>query len=73
MSLISADQTFALSAVIMMIVAAPMWAETRLWGQTPGGPLLLTTIRKRGRGRLSQVNLPRPLLVTAILTQEKQG
>jgi uncharacterized membrane protein len=39
--LIVADQTFALSAVIMAIVAFGMWAERRRWGQRLGGPLLL--------------------------------
>jgi uncharacterized membrane protein len=41
MPLISADQTFALSAVIMVIVAFGLWAETKKWGQNLGGPLLL--------------------------------
>ena len=44
MPLISADQTFALSAVIMLIVAFGLWAETRPWGQKLGGPLLLLAI-----------------------------
>jgi uncharacterized membrane protein len=39
--LIDADQTFALSAVIMAIVAFGMWAERRRWGQQLGGPLVL--------------------------------
>lgn len=41
MHLIEADQTFALSAVIMAIVAFGMWAERRRWGQQLGGPLVL--------------------------------
>jgi len=44
MPLISADQTFALSAVIMMVVAFGMWAETRSWGQKLGGPLVLLAV-----------------------------
>ncbi|MDH4049203.1 MAG: DUF819 family protein [Gammaproteobacteria bacterium] len=44
MPLIDADQTFALSAVIMVIVAFGLWAETRPWGQQLGGPLLLLAI-----------------------------
>lgn len=44
MPLISADQTFALSAVIMLIVAFGLWAESRPWGQKLGGPLLLLAI-----------------------------
>ena len=39
--MIDADQTFALSAVIMAIVAFGMWAERRRWGQQVGGPLVL--------------------------------
>jgi uncharacterized membrane protein len=42
--LIEADQTFALAAIIMVIVAAGMWAETRRWGQHLGGPLVLLAI-----------------------------
>lgn len=41
MSLIAADQVFALSAVIMAVVAFGLWAENRSWGQALGGPLLL--------------------------------
>jgi uncharacterized membrane protein len=44
MPLIHADQTFALSAVIMVIVAFGFWAESRSWGQKLGGPLLLLAI-----------------------------
>jgi uncharacterized membrane protein len=44
MPLINADQTFALTAVIMLIVSFGFWAETRSWGQTLGGPLLLIAI-----------------------------
>lgn len=44
MPLIDADQTFALSAVIMLIVAFGLWAETRALGQKLGGPLLLIAI-----------------------------
>jgi uncharacterized membrane protein len=44
MPLISADQTFALSAVIMLTVAFGLWAESRPWGQKLGGPLLLLAI-----------------------------
>ena len=44
MPLISPDQTFALSAVIMLIVAFGLWAESRPWGQKLGGPLLLLAI-----------------------------
>lgn len=42
--MITADQTFALSAVIMVIVAFGLWAERRSWGQKLGGPLLLLAI-----------------------------
>ena len=44
MSLISADQTFALSAIIMVIVAFGFWAESKTWGQKVGGPLILLAI-----------------------------
>lgn len=44
MPLISADQTFALSAVIMVVVAFGFWAERRPLGQKLGGPLLLIAI-----------------------------
>lgn len=44
MPLIDADQTFALSAVIMLIVAFSFWAEQTSWGQKLGGPLLLLAI-----------------------------
>jgi len=44
MSLISADQTFALSAIIMAIVAFGLWAESQPWGQKLGGPLILLAI-----------------------------
>jgi uncharacterized membrane protein len=44
MTLIDADQTFALSAVIMLIVAFSLWAERTSWGQKIGGPLLLLAI-----------------------------
>jgi uncharacterized membrane protein len=44
MPLINADQTFALSGVIMLIVAFGLWAESRPWGQKLGGPLLLLAI-----------------------------
>jgi uncharacterized membrane protein len=39
--LINSDQTFALSAAIMVIVAFGLWAEGRSWGQKFGGPLIL--------------------------------
>ena len=44
MSLIEPDQTFALSAAIMVIVAFGLWAEGRSWGQKFGGPLILLGI-----------------------------
>ena len=44
MPLISADQTFALSAVIMVIVVFGLWAESQKWGQKLGGPLLLLAV-----------------------------
>ena len=44
MPLIDADQTFALSAVIMVIVAFGLWAEGQPWGQKVGGPLLLLAV-----------------------------
>lgn len=44
MSLIGPDQTFALSAVIMLHVAFSLWAERKSWGQQLGGPLLLLAI-----------------------------
>ena len=40
MPLISADQTFALSAIIMLTVAFGLRAESRPRGQKVGGPLL---------------------------------
>ena len=44
MPLIDADQTFALSAAIMVIVAFGLWAKRQSWGQKLGGPLLLLAI-----------------------------
>jgi uncharacterized membrane protein len=44
MPLIEADQTFTLSAVIMLNVAFGLWAERQSWGQQLGGPLLLLAI-----------------------------
>jgi len=44
MPLVSAEQTFALGAAIMLIVAFSLWAERRPWGQKLGGPLLLIAI-----------------------------
>ena len=44
MSLVDPDQTFALSAVVMVIVAFGLWAESRSWGQKVGGPLLLLAV-----------------------------
>jgi len=44
MPLIDSDQTFALSAAIMVIVAFGLWAESRSWGQKFGGPLILLAI-----------------------------
>lgn len=44
MPLIEADQTFALSAAIMLNVAFGLWAERKSWGQQLGGPLLLLAI-----------------------------
>jgi len=44
MPLINSDQTFALSAAIMVIVAFGLWAEGRSWGQKFGGPLILLGI-----------------------------
>jgi uncharacterized membrane protein len=44
MPLIDADQTFSLSAAIMVIVAFGLWAERQSWGQKLGGPLLLLAI-----------------------------
>jgi uncharacterized membrane protein len=44
MALIGADQTFALSAVMMVTVAFGLWAESRSWGQKLGGPLILLAI-----------------------------
>ena len=41
MPLIAADQTFALSAAMLIIVAFGMWAEQQPWGQKLGGPLVL--------------------------------
>ena len=48
MPLISPDQTFALSAVIMVIVAFGFWAEKRPWGQQIGGPLILLALAMAG-------------------------
>jgi uncharacterized membrane protein len=44
MPLIDPDQTFALSAAIMVIVAFGLWAESHSWGQKVGGPLLLIAV-----------------------------
>lgn len=44
MPLIGADHTFAIAAVIMLIVVFGLWAETRRWGQKLGGPLLLLAV-----------------------------
>jgi len=44
MPLIDSDQTFALSAAIMVIVAFGLWAEGSSWGQKFGGPLILLGI-----------------------------
>ena len=44
MPLIEANQTFTLSAVIMLNVAFSLWAERKSWGQQLGGPLLLLAI-----------------------------
>jgi uncharacterized membrane protein len=44
MPLIAADQTFALAALVMAIVAFGMWAERTRWGSQLGGPLLLLAI-----------------------------
>src|SRR5512139_470510 len=44
MPVIRADQTFALGAFIMVLVAFGFWAETRRWGQKLGGPLLLLAL-----------------------------
>jgi len=39
--LIGPDQTFALAAVILALVAGGLWAERTRWGQRLGGPLVL--------------------------------
>lgn len=44
MPLIGPDQTFALGAAIMVIVAFGLWAEGRPWGRRLGGPLLLLAV-----------------------------
>ena len=44
MSLIGPDQTFALSAIIMVMVTFGLWAENTRWGKSIGGPLLLIAI-----------------------------
>lgn len=44
MPLIEPDQTFALSAAIMVIVAFGFWAESQRWGQQLGGPLILLAV-----------------------------
>jgi uncharacterized membrane protein len=44
MTLIGPEQTFALSAVIMLHVAFSLWAERKSWGQKLGGPLILLAI-----------------------------
>ena len=41
MPLIDPNQTFALGAVLVALVAFGMWAERRPWGQQIGGPLIL--------------------------------
>lgn len=44
MPLITADQTFPLSAFVIVVVAFGLWAERQSWGQKLGGPLLLLAI-----------------------------
>lgn len=44
MTLIGADDVFALSAVVTATVAFGMWAERRRWGQQLGGPLILIAL-----------------------------
>jgi uncharacterized membrane protein len=44
MPLIDPDQTFALGAAIMVIVAFGLWAESQRWGQQLGGPLILLAV-----------------------------
>lgn len=44
MSWIPPDQTLALAALVMAIVAFGMWAERTRWGQRLGGPLLLLAV-----------------------------
>jgi uncharacterized membrane protein len=44
MPLIPADQTFALSATVMVFVAFGFWAERQSWGQKLGGPLVLLAV-----------------------------
>ncbi|QIB65087.1 DUF819 family protein [Kineobactrum salinum] len=44
MPLIHADQTFALSAAMMAIVAFGLWAERQAWGRKLGGPLVLLAL-----------------------------
>jgi uncharacterized membrane protein len=41
---IAPDQTLALAAAVMAIVAFGMWAERTTWGRRLGGPLLLLAI-----------------------------
>lgn len=38
------DQLFSLSAVVMLVVAFGLWAETRAWGKALGAPLLLIAL-----------------------------
>ncbi|MEZ5498278.1 MAG: DUF819 family protein [Steroidobacteraceae bacterium] len=44
MPLIGSDQTLALSALVMAIVAFGMWAERTRWGARLGGPVLLLAV-----------------------------
>lgn len=41
MSLIGAEQTFALGAVVLLLTTFGFWAERHAWGQRLGGPLVM--------------------------------
>ena len=64
--LISADQTFGLSAVIMVIVAAGLWAESKSWGQKIGGPLLLIALAKSRQDRSPDVGSTVPVCIRGV-------
>lgn len=65
MPLIDPDQTFALSAAIMVIVAFGLWAEGLSWGQKLGGPLLLIAVAM-GASNLGIIPYSAPIYGTVV-------